>query len=193
MILSKRLKKTFAAFAAAVILATGIAGVSAYAADGIVPGDVNSSGDVSIKDVTFLQKVLVLLEKEPDHFIERADMNLDGVVKIKDATIIQMFLADMIDTLPLKPETNPTETTTATGTGTQPGTTAKPTEATEPETAKPIETVKPTEATEAPTFKPSETVAPTPTETAKPTEATTAAPTQPDTDEEGWENKIYRP
>lgn len=59
-------------------------------------GDVDKDGDVTIYDVTLIQKALAGIYsfgKEEDYL---ADVKRDGSVSIDDATAIQKFLADLI-------------------------------------------------------------------------------------------------
>ena len=61
--------------------------------DSLVLGDSNGDGEVSIKDVTLIQKHISALEKISDDNLPAADVNSDGVVDIDDATLIQKHLA----------------------------------------------------------------------------------------------------
>ncbi|HCA04651.1 MAG TPA: hypothetical protein DEO32_02005, partial [Ruminococcaceae bacterium] len=59
----------------------------------VLLGDANGDGEVSIKDVTSIQKHISALEKISDDNLKAADVNGDGVVDIDDATLIQKHLA----------------------------------------------------------------------------------------------------
>ena len=57
-------------------------------------GDTNSDNNVSIRDVTAIQRQLVELEDLSDEEFVLADTNGDGEINIADATHLQMFLAE---------------------------------------------------------------------------------------------------
>lgn len=63
-------------------------------------GDVNLDGDISIKDVTSIQRNLADLECFDDSQKQIADVTGDGELSINDATLIQRYLADYIDKFP---------------------------------------------------------------------------------------------
>lgn len=62
-------------------------------------GDVNSDGDVTIDDVTLIQKYLVSVSNFTTAQKEFADVNNDGEVNIDDATVMQKYLAGAITKL----------------------------------------------------------------------------------------------
>ena len=57
-------------------------------------GDTNSDNNVSIRDVTAIQRQLVELEDLSDEEFVLADTNGDGEINIADATHLQKFLAE---------------------------------------------------------------------------------------------------
>lgn len=59
-------------------------------------GDVNSDGDITIDDVTLIQKYLVSVSNFTTAQKEFADVNNDGEVNIDDATVMQKYLAGAI-------------------------------------------------------------------------------------------------
>ncbi len=63
-------------------------------AQGILIGDVNLSGDITIDDSTLLQKYVAEIIALSDEAVIAADCNSDGVVDIMDATCIQLYIAD---------------------------------------------------------------------------------------------------
>ena len=59
-----------------------------------IRGDADGNGIVNVKDVTVIQRVLSLLEPDPDGFVAlRGDISSDGL-DIADATAIQSYLAE---------------------------------------------------------------------------------------------------
>lgn len=62
--------------------------------DGVKLGDVNSDGEITISDVTDIQRYLAELIILNDNQLAAADTNRDGTVDISDATALQMYLAD---------------------------------------------------------------------------------------------------
>lgn len=64
-----------------------------------VIGDVNSDGEVTIDDVTLLQKYLAENSELSETQISLADVNGDGDVMIDDVTMIQKYLAGAITKL----------------------------------------------------------------------------------------------
>ena len=57
-------------------------------------GDTNSDNNVSIRDVTAIQRQLVELEDLSDEEFVLADTNGDGEINIADATHLQIYLAE---------------------------------------------------------------------------------------------------
>ncbi len=66
------------------------------AKDGILLGDVNGDGYVTINDVTDILKATVNLKELSSNQEKAADVDFDGVVSVKDATQIQKYLAGLI-------------------------------------------------------------------------------------------------
>lgn len=84
--------------------------VSAFAAESEKPtlyGDVNLDGQVTIDDVTELQRYLAGLAELDKVQLANADVSLDDEVDIADATLIQMQVAG-VKTLPETPTEAPT-------------------------------------------------------------------------------------
>ncbi len=62
-----------------------------------VRGDANSDGQVDIRDVTMVQRVISELENDPKGVVERnCDVNGDGL-SITDVTCMQRYLAEFTD------------------------------------------------------------------------------------------------
>lgn len=59
-------------------------------------GDVNSDGDINIKDVTMIQKHIAELEQLSKNQSICADTNGDGTINIHDATLIQKYIVKLI-------------------------------------------------------------------------------------------------
>ena len=59
-------------------------------------GDVDNSGEITILDVTAIQRMLAKISTFTDSQIEAGDTNKDGEVDILDATTIQRLLAKKI-------------------------------------------------------------------------------------------------
>lgn len=62
-------------------------------------GDVNADGEISISDVSSIQKHIAKLRFLKKDELERADVNRDNKVNINDATTIQKYLARLITSL----------------------------------------------------------------------------------------------
>lgn len=166
----------------AVLTTTALLSVAVFSASAVpTVGDINADGNVDVNDATYLQKILADLETAPDDLEVVAQTYADGKIDIKDATAIQLYGAQLIDALPLNPnsqETQPTESSSQ--------------EATEP-SSDDTESTQPTqEATEKPTDEATEPSSDE-TESTQPTESSTQSTTQRGTDEEGWNDGIYRP
>lgn len=58
------------------------------------PGDVDLDGQISINDVTAIQRYLAELELLSGEQLALADTNGDEVIDISDATHLQMYLAE---------------------------------------------------------------------------------------------------
>jgi len=69
-------------------------GMSYVLRDAVCLGDVDDDGNVSISDVTLIQRHLAELEQLEGIFLYAADTNKNGVVDISDATAVQMHLAE---------------------------------------------------------------------------------------------------
>ena len=59
-------------------------------------GDLNSDGDINIKDVTMIQKHIAELEQLSKNQSICADTNGDGTINIHDATLIQKYIVKLI-------------------------------------------------------------------------------------------------
>ncbi len=62
--------------------------------DQVKLGDTDSDGNVTINDVTTIQRHIARLTTLEGIYLDAADINRNGVVDISDATEIQRFLAD---------------------------------------------------------------------------------------------------
>ena len=78
----------------------------------LVIGDVDLDGEVTIKDATFVQKVMAGISEKPDSFDYIADVTGDGKADIRDATTIQRFINGSITKFPVEQGGNVTESTT---------------------------------------------------------------------------------
>ena len=115
------LKRTLALILTFVILMT--AGTFAAFADNddleILPGtyfkqgDVNIDGNINIKDVTLIQKILAKIKNVGDFQISLADVDGSKGLSIKDATHLQKWIADLVEELYSPQGTEPEETTVA--------------------------------------------------------------------------------
>ncbi|MEE0956452.1 MAG: dockerin type I repeat-containing protein [Ruminococcus sp.] len=61
--------------------------------DGVKLGDVNGDNEVTICDVTEIQRFIAGLQTIEGVYLHAADVNHDDDVTIADATAIQMYLA----------------------------------------------------------------------------------------------------
>lgn len=68
--------------------------INYYLLDGVMLGDADRSGYISINDVTTIQRHIADLEHLEGIYLYAADVNLNGVVDITDATEIQRYLAE---------------------------------------------------------------------------------------------------
>lgn len=91
---------------AGIVSATAVTMVSANAS--YDKGDVNCDGEISIEDVTQLQKHIAEIDCLPNKVLPLADINDDGYVNIQDATYVQKVLAEIINMPTTQPETQPT-------------------------------------------------------------------------------------
>ena len=62
---------------------------------GVLPGDVDGNGSVTIDDATMLLRYLAEFDT-PGIKLDRADTNRDGVINVRDVTEIQRYLAGII-------------------------------------------------------------------------------------------------
>ena len=109
----KPMKRTVAAlalliavFSAMVVFAAPEQGID------LVTGDVDLDGEVTIKDATFVQKVIAGLTEKFDNFDYIADVTGDGKADIRDVTTIQRFINGSITKFPVEQGGNVTESTT---------------------------------------------------------------------------------
>ncbi len=63
---------------------------------GVLKGDTDGDGQVSIEDVTFIQSHLVKLCNFNETQMLSADVDDDGIISIRDATMIQKHLVGLI-------------------------------------------------------------------------------------------------
>ncbi len=198
MVIKKILSLTLTAF---IMLSVGItAAVATNDMLEILPagysiGDVNTDGDINVKDATLLQKFVAGLVTFSDNQKFLADANLDTEINIKDATYIQKLVAGLVkpalptskteggetlstETRGTEVKTDPSETAQTETTG---ATETPSTEATGSSTvpADPQETTSPTEHETEPAETISPTVATEPEETEAKTEPVTRDPNKP--------------
>jgi hypothetical protein len=62
-------------------------------------GDINGDGDITIEDVTDIQKYIAELTDFTDSQLNAADVDGDGIVSISDATLIQKYIAGLVYSL----------------------------------------------------------------------------------------------
>ena len=62
----------------------------------VLIGDVNNDGDVTIDDVTLIQKYIANISELDSEQLKTADVTGDGDISIDDVTTIQKYLASMI-------------------------------------------------------------------------------------------------
>ena len=77
-----------------------------------VIGDADLDGEVTIKDATFVQKVIAEISEKTDPFDYIADVTGDGKADIRDVTTIQRFINGSITKFPVEQGGNVTESTT---------------------------------------------------------------------------------
>ena len=58
--------------------------------------DVDSDGEINIKDATMIQKCVVGLEQLDENQSICADTNGDGTINVNDATLIQKYVVKLI-------------------------------------------------------------------------------------------------
>ena len=76
--------------------------VSIYrASDKFALGDVDRDGELTVADVTEIQRALAMFTELTQEQTMLADVDNDGCVSITDATYIQMYVAKIIDKLPV--------------------------------------------------------------------------------------------
>lgn len=68
--------------------------IAPYTGEGVVYGDANGDGVVTVKDVTAIQRYIADLPVDTFD-ADAADVDGDGFVTISDATLIQQYLAEM--------------------------------------------------------------------------------------------------
>lgn len=94
----KGLFKKFVAAATAVCVCSGMVMPMKGSADGVLIGDVNNDGDVTLSDLTHLNRYLAG-QVELVNYVS-ADVNQNCVVDTVDAQIILQHLTDIIPSLP---------------------------------------------------------------------------------------------
>lgn len=99
---------TFAVIIAAV--AVNMLAATVSAASGNLLGDTDGDGEVTINDVTCIQRTIARLPVSGGFSDSAADVDGSGKIDIMDATAIQRWLAGMETTYPIGEQ--PTEATT---------------------------------------------------------------------------------
>ena len=109
----KPMKRTVAALALliAVFSAMVVFAVPEQEIDYVI-GDVDLDGEVTIKDATFVQKVIAGISEKPDSFDYIADVTGDGKADIRDVTTIRRYINGSITKFPVEQGGNVTESTT---------------------------------------------------------------------------------
>ena len=59
-------------------------------------GDTDGNGQVTVSDVSTIQRYLAELEEMEEDTLKAADTNRDGSLDIADATLLQMYLAEYV-------------------------------------------------------------------------------------------------
>lgn len=67
---------------------------------GVIKGDADGDGAVTVKDVTEIQRYIAELAEFTEKQLKAADADGNGAVDIADATLLQRYLAEFIDKLP---------------------------------------------------------------------------------------------
>ena len=67
-----------------------------------IMGDIDRSGQLSINDVTYIQKILVGSYSAPSSKMTLGDVNGNGKLDIRDATLIQLYLGKFIASFPVE-------------------------------------------------------------------------------------------
>ena len=63
--------------------------------DGMIYGDVNNDGMITIVDATIVQKYIVNVAQLDNVNQKLADVDVDGVITVKDATAVQKYIVDV--------------------------------------------------------------------------------------------------
>ncbi len=77
-----------------------VLGVSVSTSAAQLYGDVDDDDDVTIRDVSFIQRFLAGIIELDDAAQTRGDVDADEDVTIRDASMIQRYLSGVIDTFP---------------------------------------------------------------------------------------------
>ncbi len=82
-----------AALSGAIVLM--MTGMMVSAAAGVLLGDVNADGEVTVMDATCIQRKLADLRVDDSYTEEAADVDGNGIIEMTDVTFIQRWTADM--------------------------------------------------------------------------------------------------
>lgn len=107
----------FAVLTLAVILIAVVGNMlsaTVFAASGNLLGDTDGDGEVTINDVTCIQRSIAMLPVSGGFSDSAADVDGSGKIDITDATVIQRWLAGMETIYPIGEQ--PTEATTQSST-----------------------------------------------------------------------------
>ncbi|MGN1129884.1 MAG: dockerin type I repeat-containing protein [Ruminococcus sp.] len=112
----KFVKKIVALLSVLALLIATFSAMAVFAApeqgSDLVIGDADLDGEVTIKDVTCIQKVLAGINEKPDSFDYVADVTGDGKVDIRDVTTIQLYINGNITKFPVDSSGDETQSTT---------------------------------------------------------------------------------
>lgn len=102
------MKKFIAVLLCIVTVALQIPFMASAATTGVVYGDADSNGSVTIADATKVQKYLIEKETLTDNEKIASDVDGDGDISIVDVTLIQKYLTQLITVFPVeeKPESD---------------------------------------------------------------------------------------
>lgn len=96
------MKKFIAVLLCIVTLALQIPFMASAATTGVLYGDADSNGHVTIVDATKIQKYLIEKESMTDTEKVASDVSGDGDISITDVTLIQKYLSQMITVFPVE-------------------------------------------------------------------------------------------
>lgn len=94
----RKMKKTILFFLATILTCTALGSFNSTAASGVLYGDINRDGTISISDSVCLSKFINGGCDIDDYTV--ADLNGNGVIDIVDNKILLMFLTGSVPSIP---------------------------------------------------------------------------------------------